>query len=209
MIDLYCERLGPGLLAEPINALSNIAFFIAAWASWQAIKPLRVIHYEGYLLIGLIIMIGMGSTLFHTFATAWAMQADVIPILLFQLCFVWFYSLKVMRLHYSKSVAIVIVLFVASHFSRQYPNLLNGSLMYAPTLFVIAVLAAFHFHQKKNNPQILIWATAVFMTSLFFRTIDNAICPYLVIGSHFLWHLCNGWLIYLTMKALVTNWPTQ
>jgi hypothetical protein len=26
MIDLYCERLGPGILAEPINALTNLAF---------------------------------------------------------------------------------------------------------------------------------------------------------------------------------------
>ncbi|MCX4029322.1 ceramidase domain-containing protein [Endozoicomonas sp. SM1973] len=209
MIDLYCERLGPGLLAEPINALTNIAFFIAAWASWKITQSLQGIHYASYLLISLIIMIGTGSSLFHTFATPWAAQADIIPILLFQLCFVWFYSLKVMRLNYSKSAVLVIALFLASHFSRQYPNLLNGSLMYAPTLFAIAMLAVFHFRQQNNSPLILIWATAVFIASLFFRTIDNAICPYVVIGSHFLWHLCNGFLIYLTMKALFTNWPDQ
>ena len=28
----YCERLGPGLLAEPANALSNLAFAAAAVA---------------------------------------------------------------------------------------------------------------------------------------------------------------------------------
>lgn len=26
-IDIYCERLGPGLWAEPLNALTNAAFF--------------------------------------------------------------------------------------------------------------------------------------------------------------------------------------
>ena len=29
-LNLYCERLGPGLWAEPLNAVSNAAFFIAA-----------------------------------------------------------------------------------------------------------------------------------------------------------------------------------
>ena len=28
-IDIYCERLGPGFWAEPVNALSNGAFLVA------------------------------------------------------------------------------------------------------------------------------------------------------------------------------------
>jgi len=35
MIDLYCERLGPGLWAELLNALTNLGFLVAALASWQ------------------------------------------------------------------------------------------------------------------------------------------------------------------------------
>ena len=29
-LDLYCERLGPGFWAEPLNAVSNAAFILAA-----------------------------------------------------------------------------------------------------------------------------------------------------------------------------------
>jgi hypothetical protein len=29
-IDAYCERLGPGLWAEPLNAVTNLAFIVAA-----------------------------------------------------------------------------------------------------------------------------------------------------------------------------------
>lgn len=29
-IDAYCERIGTGFWAEPLNALSNVAFFAAA-----------------------------------------------------------------------------------------------------------------------------------------------------------------------------------
>ena len=29
-IDIYCERVGPGLWAEPVNALTNLSFLAAA-----------------------------------------------------------------------------------------------------------------------------------------------------------------------------------
>ena len=34
-IDLYCERTGPGLWAEPLNALSNLAFIAVAVILWR------------------------------------------------------------------------------------------------------------------------------------------------------------------------------
>jgi hypothetical protein len=33
-MDAYCERTGPGLLAEPLDAITNGSFLIAAWAAW-------------------------------------------------------------------------------------------------------------------------------------------------------------------------------
>jgi hypothetical protein len=33
MMDVYCERVGPGLLAELLNAVSNTSFLLAAWAA--------------------------------------------------------------------------------------------------------------------------------------------------------------------------------
>jgi len=41
MIDLYCERLGPGIWAEPINALTNLAFLVAAFAAWRLADQYR------------------------------------------------------------------------------------------------------------------------------------------------------------------------
>ena len=35
-VDLYCERTGAGLWAEPANALTNLAFIAAGlWGVWQ------------------------------------------------------------------------------------------------------------------------------------------------------------------------------
>ena len=76
MIDDYCERIGPELWAEPINALTNLAFFISAWVIWQLAFRLHKLSPGIWILIILIVTIGIGSSLFHTFATTWANWLD-------------------------------------------------------------------------------------------------------------------------------------
>ncbi len=63
-IDAYCERLGPGFWAEPVNALTNAAFVLAAilmWRRWPEEPLCRALS----LVLGVI---GVGSFLFHTVA---------------------------------------------------------------------------------------------------------------------------------------------
>ncbi|EDM67003.1 hypothetical protein PE36_14019 [Moritella sp. PE36] len=81
-INIYCERLGPELLAEPINLFTNIAFLLAAVLLLKQLSTPNK-HITG--LIGLLFIIGIGSMLFHSFATSWARFLDVLPILLFQM----------------------------------------------------------------------------------------------------------------------------
>lgn len=54
-IDIYCERLAPGLLAEPLNALSNISFLIAALAIWRFARLHQEIPTGIWILIVLAI----------------------------------------------------------------------------------------------------------------------------------------------------------
>ena len=62
MIDLYCERIGAGLLAEPINVVTNVAFFVAAWAAWSLARRSRIaLSADIWMLIALSIVIGIGS----------------------------------------------------------------------------------------------------------------------------------------------------
>jgi len=128
MIDLYCERLGPGLWAEPLNALTNLGFLVAALASWQLAR--RSESRDGSLgsLIALIVAIGVGSAMFHTFATGWARVLDVLPILLFQLWFLWLYSRAVVGARSTYSAVLVSGFLLAAVLARQFPEVLNGSL---------------------------------------------------------------------------------
>jgi hypothetical protein len=204
-IDLYCERTMPGLWNEPLNAVSNISFLIAAWAIFQLTRQHQKVPTGIWILITLTPRIGIGSTLFHTFATQWASLLDVIPIMLFQVAFLWLYSRQVVRMKYGYAGGLLVGFLFASNFSNKFTNVLNGSLSYAPAFLVLLGLGVYHYQQQKREPFILLGASGVFLLALSFRTLDRAICPYFSTGTHFLWHLCNGILLYLSARALILN----
>jgi hypothetical protein len=205
MLDLYCERLGPGLWAEPINTTTNLAFFISAWVTWRMTNQLRALSVGVWLLIGLIGAIGMGSGLFHVFATHWARVLDAAPILLFQLVYVWLYCRRIVQMRFESAAGLLAAYVVAAYFGRQFPHLLNGSLIYAPAAVALLALGIYHCGTRKVERFLVLNATGVFFLSITFRTIDIRICSHFPIGSHFLWHIFNAVLLYLLMRALLAN----
>ena len=87
-VDIYCERLAPGFWAEPFNAVSNLAFILAAlWGASLLVRE-KSSATDLWLLVAMTALIGVGSFVFHTFATVWASLADTIPIWSFVLVFV-------------------------------------------------------------------------------------------------------------------------
>ena len=202
-VDLYCERFGPGLLAEPLNAFTNAAFFVAAWALWRLARRSNALSGDMRVVIALIVMTGFGSTIFHTFATPWAHWLDVAPILLFQLTFLWVYARRVMRVGFAPTATLIVLFLAVALFSRQFPHMLNRSLMYAPALFVMLALGLYHWARRKPWPFSLLAAVGVLAVALFFRTVDEAVCEYLPFGTHFLWHLATAVTVYLCGLALV------
>ena len=84
-IDGYCERLDASYWAEPINAITNAAFLVSAVIMWQRSQGVPL----GRTLALVLFAIGVGSYLFHTYAQVWAAIADVAPILLFILIYMF------------------------------------------------------------------------------------------------------------------------
>ena len=205
MIDLYCERLDAGLWAEPVNAFTNLSFLLAAFASWRLGKQYQATLPGDYVLIGLMVAIGLGSGLFHTLATRCAQLADIIPILLYQLAFLWLYGRRIINLQGDRLAVFIVLYIVAALICRQFPHILNGSLTYAPAFIMLLVLGIYHYKHAQVERSILLVATGTFSLSLFFRTIDLALCDYFPMGTHFLWHLFNGLLVYLAFRALIVN----
>ncbi|MCC7080475.1 MAG: ceramidase domain-containing protein [Burkholderiales bacterium] len=202
-IDVYCERVGPGLWAEPANALTNAAFFIVAWALWRTARRAGPLGPALRVLLSLVVAIGIGSSLFHTFATARARVLDELPIVLFQLLFVWLYARRVMGLAPFAAGAILAAFLVVALYGRQFPHLLNGSLVYAPALGLLGALGVYHFAMHKTARAHLALAAGVFALAVAVRTLDASVCDRFTLGTHFLWHLLVATVIYLSVSALL------
>ena len=153
-IDLYCERTAPGFWNEPVNAVSNLAFIIAAvWALPVALGRSRRDPLE-LLLIGLGGLIGVGSFLFHTLASPAAELVDVLPIWSFVTLFVLTVIWRITGQDLARTLRITLIVVLVAGTSLWFtgqnvttgaddaPMRLNGSLQYLPALIALLVFAA-------------------------------------------------------------------
>lgn len=211
LIDLYCERTAPGAWNEPLNLLSNLAFAIAgamAWRLWRRRPDLGWRNGADLLvLVGLLFAIGAGSAWWHAAPTRHSLLADVLPILLFIHLYLLVFLRRVARLHWCVTLT-VFALFVAANVATRRvfpPDLLNGSIFYAPAwlaLVALTILLAARRHPEARRFEA---AAALFTVSLLLRTTDAAACEALPVGTHFLWHLLNGAVLYLFAAVAIRS----
>ena len=203
--DEYCERVGFSVLAEPINAISNLSFLVAAWAAWNLAKRTNT-HPTGVkILITLAGSTAIGSMLWHTLANTWSLYLDVVPIALFMVGFLWLYVRNVMGKGAGFTVACVGAFFLSAILVQPIGSAIHGAPSYLPGLLLILVLGL--YHAMKNRPErfTLLAAAGTYFTALFFRTIDNELCHYMTIGTHWIWHLLIGLVTYLVMRGLILS----
>jgi hypothetical protein len=201
-MDAYCERAGMGVFAEPLNAVSNVSFLLAAWAAWVLATRTGTLSAGVRVLIALAASVGIGSILWHTYPTMFTLVLDSVPILVFISWYIWLYARNVIGMRAPFAVASVAALPLATFLAIPFSGVLHGAFVYAPGLIVTLVLGAFHARERRAARFTLLAAAGVYLAALFFRTIDNEVCPVLPIGTHFLWHLLIGLVTYLAMRPL-------
>jgi len=203
-IDAYCERLGPGLAAEPLNALSNAAFFIAAlWAARAALR--KGVEPVIWGLVALVFVIGLGSLAFHTFANQWSELADVLPITVFIYGYLAFALRRFLKLHWWAVALSLGTLFLVTLASAHIlpSGFMNGSGAYLPAL-VASVIVSLELLRKGHPAQLNVsLASTILFLSLIFRTADQVLCSFVPIGTHFIWHMLNGLVLALYLEAAI------
>lgn len=206
-IDLYCERLGPGLWAEPLNAITNVAFLVAGGLLVAALRRADAAVRRDAAVVALIVLvfvIGLGSGLFHLFATRWAVLADIIPIALFILLYIYLALRRLVALPLWAcwlGVAIVLLLTVGPPLGFGFSISTYGVALAA----MLGVGGFLHFARRHPaGPGILV-AAGLFGLSLAFRTADLPLCAALPIGTHFLWHILNGLVLYSLVRTMMRH----
>jgi hypothetical protein len=200
-VDGYCERMSPGLWAEPLNALSNLAFIVAALVLWFRYRPepksLRA-------LIVLLLGIGLGSLSFHTFANGLTEVFDVLFIALFVFWYVVCFGHWFVGLSWAKAwlfvPGLVVLGVLLIPVSVLVPHGSGSYLAAGVAVFGFAAALRFGPAETRHHWRAFAIAGVVFAVSLTFRTLDLTVCGSWPIGTHFLWHLLNAVVLYLVAR---------
>lgn len=200
-VDIYCERTGPEFWSEPLNAISNVAFILAALLVWAILGGQQ--DREARILTLNLGVIGIGSFLFHTYAQTWAEMADVLPIQAFILIYLYFAMIRIFSLPIWAGLVAVAAFFPYAYMSATliggYTGSLNGSIAYVPVLLLLGLMALATIPRDPGTAKGLAIGAGILLVSLFFRSIDASVCTTLPFGTHFIWHTLNaimlGWVI--------------
>ncbi|MCA3509615.1 MAG: ceramidase domain-containing protein [Rhodobacter sp.] len=202
-VDGYCERLKPGYWAEPVNAVTNLAFVVAAAVMWRRTAGLPLAR----AMVLVLAAIGVGSYLFHTHANRVTGVMDVIPIVAFILLYVFAASRDFLRLTpWRAGLATVAFLPYAAATVPLWSMVpgLGSSAGYAPVPVLILVYAWLLRRRAPATAQGLAAGAGLLVLSLVFRTVDEPLCGVWPMGTHFLWHLLNavmlGWMINVYVR---------
>lgn len=205
-IDAYCERTDFSFWAEPVNALSNAAFLLAAFLVWRLTDARR--DHGAMLLVWLLVSIGIGSFLFHTLAQRWTGLADVLPIMVFTLTYLYLATTRFLRPQWWAG-ALAVVAYVPFAFGigalvRAGLGPMNGSAAYTPQVAALLLYAVLVWRRSSDTANGLLYGAGLLVLSLGFRTIDQGVCSDFPLGTHFLWHTLNGgllgWMIVVLLR---------
>lgn len=200
-IDSYCERTDFSFWSEPVNAITNAAFIIAALIMWRRSAGVPLAR----VLCVVLAAIGVGSFLFHTTATIWGSIADTFPILLFVLIYIYAANRHYwgMRPVWAGVAVLGFFPFAAAvgPLMARVP-VIGVSAPYWP---VALMILGYGVALRSRLPQVargLLIGGGILCLSLLMRSIDMPVCHDLPLGTHFMWHVLNGIMLGWMIEVL-------
>jgi hypothetical protein len=205
-LDIYCERTEAGLWSEPVNALTNLLILGAGFFGLAQVRARQTGVYAE-VLCWWVVVIGLGSLLFHTTAIELTKWADIIPIATFTLAMAIFCLQRFSRLSWPKTAAYFISYFaVISVITWLIPAWLseatNGTTAYLPALAGYAFFGVVALIHRSPAGWYLIACAVILFAGFVFRAIDQDVCEAFPLGTHFMWHVLIGLMLAVTLTAV-------
>lgn len=189
--DDYCERTDFTFWSEPLNAVTNLAFLIAAIIMWRRTEGL----WMGRLLSFIVGIISVGSFLNHTFATVWAGAADTIPIAIFILAVLFATNLHVVGMKVWQAGLATLGFFpfaaVTLPVLGRIPFVEISSFYWTVPILLVGY-GLFLRGRVPDTSRGYFFCAGLLSLSIIVRSLDMILCEIWPSGTHFLWHLING-----------------
>jgi hypothetical protein len=206
-IDAYCERIDPGFWSEPINAVTNLAFLLAALWVWPRVAGLPLARALAAILFG----IGIGSFLFHTFATPWAALMDVVPIGVFILLYLFAVHRDVIGLGFWPALGATALFIPFAAITVPLLGMLPffGISAFYWTVPILLVIYALALHRTPHITRGFLTGAGLLALSISARSVDETLCNFIPFGTHFLWHVFNAvmlaWMILVYRRHMLAG----
>lgn len=199
-VDGYCERTAYGFWNEPVNAVTNLAFMVAAYVLWRAAGPHGRRSDPFFTVpLSLLIATGVGSFLFHTTATRWGGALDTAALSLCLLATVYAGARRWLGMAWLPALLWPAGMVAAALILGRLP--LPGAFYLGPFVTGVA-LAVLLWRRRHPAWGWIAAAVAVFVPSFIFRSLDEQLCDVWPVGTHFLWHILNGAVLGLAIAPL-------
>lgn len=208
-VNIYCERLDASFWAEPVNALTNLAFMAAAWLIWRQAEKGTGARF----LAICVALIGVGSFLFHTFGNRLTGLLDVAFIAVFLVAFAYLLPRTTWaQTRWRSALSVLLTLGVIALVTRILGHWQQDLPWVPPGLYVGAWLSLLIYATLTHNRRLFVarylWLGAgIFVVSLTARQLDTPLCDQTG-GLHWLWHLCNAavlWSCSLAIRRVQTK----
>jgi len=207
-IDGYCERIDASFWSEPLNAVTNAVFLMAA--IWVLRR--EELNNKARALAFLLGMIGIASFLFHSVATAWAGALDVLFILLFTLLYIFVATEDFLGLPRRSALVVTLGYFpfsVVVDWLTLPLSVLGSTRIYIPILILITLYSLILYKKFPYLSRGLAMGALLLTISMFARSVDLLLCETIPTGTHFLWHVINAimlaWMIEVYRRHIISR----
>ena len=207
-IDGYCERIDASFWSEPLNAVTNVVFLMAA--IWVLRR--EELNNKARALAFLLGMIGIASFLFHSVATAWAGALDVLFILLFTLLYIFVATEDFLGLPRRSALVVTLGYFPFSFVVDWLTlplSVLGSTRIYIPILILIILYSLILYKKFPYLSRGLAMGALLLTISMFARSVDLPLCETISTGTHFLWHVINAimlaWMIEVYRRHIISR----
>ena len=205
-LDIYCERTDASFWSEPVNALTNLLVVVAGVFGLAQVRTRKTGVYAE-ILCWWVVVIGLGSLLFHTTALELTKWADIIPIVTFTFAMAIFCLRRFSRLSWWRTSVYFVLYFVSISVVTWFvPSWLseasNGTTAYLPALAGFAFFGVVALVRGSPAGWYCIACAVILFAGFVFRAIDQDVCEAFPLGTHFLWHVLIALMLGVILFAV-------
>lgn len=197
------------LIVEPWNAYSSLTFILVALILLRQLRGrFNTFPFIVYYCVPLLIIGGLGSTLFHAFrSSVWLLLLDVLPIVALVLgvsIWMWLKVLPKKWLVFPIVVVFIGLTYITGVLFSGQDQISAGYVVRGTMLLLPCSLYLTKTSFRLGS--LFIGACSCFVLALTFRYIDEKVeLSWMWWGTHWLWHVSTAVGAYFLGRYLIGN----